>query len=367
MANNILASISEMLTPDIIGKLAAASGLDRTTAGSAIGAALPALLSSMADIAATPVGARKLTSAVAQQSSDLESLSNHLTGTQSADHGNDLLSSILGRRTTNIVAAGIASLLGARANSIQTLVGMVAPFLLGGLRRLQSMSGLDGDGLARMLVNQKDSIAQAIPEDLSSYLRRSIPAEGAASPKPQVRAEVPRYAAAAVATPRRESEGAKGMSWPYWALAIAALGGLLWAITPSTEEHSKTAAVPAQDIDRSKVAAAARGNGTYIVRPDSSWRSIGAATNAYVNRTVYSAQGEEIGTVRDIMMGSDGKAAAAVIGVGRYLGLGDKVVAVPFNTLRTEQRDGNPRLVVDLMKEALQTAPQYENTPASKQ
>lgn len=367
MANNIVASISEMLTPDIIGKLATASGLDRTTAGSALGAAVPAILSSMADLAATQVGARKLTNAVAQQSSDLENLSNQLMGSQSADHGNDLLSSILGRRTTNIVAAGIASLLGARANSIQTLVGMVTPFLLGGLRRLQGAQGLDGDGLASMLVDQKDSIAQAIPADLSSYLRRSIPAEGANSPKPPARPEAPRFAAAAISAPRRGSDGIKPMSWPYWVLALAALGGLLWAIAPGSEDQSKTVSVPAQDVDHSKVVAATRGNGAYILRPDRNWRSIGAASNAYVNRTVYSARGEEIGTVRDLMMDSDGKAAAAVIGVGRYLGLGDKVVAVPFNALRTEQRDGNPRLVVDLEKEALQTAPQYENTPASKE
>lgn len=365
MSNSIVASISEMLTPDIIGKLATASGLDRITTGTALGAAVPAILSSLAELATTPVGARKLTSAVARQSSDLESLSHHLAGSQSADHGNDLLSSILGRRTTNIFAAGIASLLGSRANSVQTLVGMLTPFLLGGLRRLQGTLGLDADGLARMLVDQKDSIAQAIPADLSSYLRRSIPADGASPQRAPAGPEAQRFASAATSAARRTSDGAEGMSWPYWALALAALGGLLWTIVPSQEEQ-RTASVPTQDAERSKVVATTPGNGAYILRPDRNWRSIGTASNAYVNRTVYSPRGDELGTVRDLMMDSDGKAAAAIIGVGRYLGLGDKVVAVPFNALRTEQRDGNPRLVVDLVKEALQSAPQYENTPAIK-
>jgi hypothetical protein len=365
MANGILASILEMLTPDIIGKLATASGLDRTTTGSALGAAVPTILSSLAELATTPIGARRLTSAVAQQSSDLESLSNHLMGSQAADHGNDLLSSILGRRTTNILAAGIAGLFGVRANSIQTLVGMLTPFLLGGLRRLQGTLGVDADGLARMLVDQKDSIAQAIPADLSSYLHRSIPADGASPQRATARPEAQRFASAATSAARRASDGAEGMSWPYWALALAVLGGLLWAIIPGQEEE-KTASVPTQDAERSKLVAATPRNGVYILRPDRNWRSVGTASNAYVNRTVYSSRGDELGTVRDLMMDPDGKAAAAIIGVGRYLGLGDKVVAVPFTALRTEQRDGNPRLVVDLLKEALQAAPQYENTPANK-
>ncbi len=328
---------------------------------------MPTILSSVAELATTPAGARKLASAVAKQTGDLDSLSNHLTGSQSADHGNDLLSSILGRRTTNVFAAGIASLLGIRGNSIQTLVGLLTPFILGGLRRVQGAQGLDGDGLGHMLVDQKDNIAQAIPDDLSSYLRRSIPAEGTSPPRQPARPEGERFAAAAISTPRRESEGTKGMSWPYWALALAALAGLLWAIVPGSEELSETAAVPARDIEPSNVVATKSGTGAFILRPDRNWRSIGTASNAYVNRTVYSARGDELGTVRDLMMDSNGTATAAIIGVGRYLGIGEKVVAVPFSAVRTEQRDGNPRLVVDLLKEALQAAPSYEITPASKQ
>ena len=363
MAKNIVASISEMLTPDIIGRLATASGLDRTVAGSALAAAVPTILSSLAELASTPAGARKLTNAVAQ-SGDLESLSNHLTGLQSADQGNNVPSSILGRGTTSVFAAGIASLLGARANSIQTLVGMATPFILSGLRRLQSAQGLDGDGLARLLVAQKETIAQAIPENLANYLRRNSPTDQANQQMQPALHEAQRFASAADLAARSKPDDAKGISWPYWALALVALGGLLWALIPSQEtEISKTATVSPEPVERTAIVTPATGDVSYILRPDRNWKSIGTSNNEYVNRALYNARGEQLGIVRDILMGLDGKEVAAVISVGRYLGIGDKVVAVPFSALRTEQRDGNPRLVVDLVKEALQAAPQYEIAP----
>lgn len=368
MTNNIVASISELLTPEIIGKLATASGLDRTMAGAAVEAAVPTILNGLADLVTHPGGARKLMSAVAQQSSDLESLSGSLIGSsQIAGNGNDLLSSLLGKKATNNFAAGIANLLGIRANAVQTLVGVVTPFVLAGLWRVQRAQGLDADGLARVLVEQKDNITSAIPDDLSSYLRRSGHPEGASAQRPPAQPEAQRAVSAITSSARRESDGAKSMSWPYWALALVALGGLLWALIPNQEsEKSKTVSVSNESADRPAFVPATAGSVTYILRPEANWRSIGASSNEYVSRAIYNARGEELGTVRDLMMGPDGKAAAAVISVNRYLGIGDKVVAVPFTALRTERREGNPRLVVDLVKEALQSAPQYENAPASK-
>lgn len=367
MTDNIVTSISEMMTPEIIGKLATASGLDRAMAGTAVEAAVPAILSGMSELVAVPGGARKLMSAVTQQLSDAENLTSGLIGpSQAADAGNDLLSTMLGKKVTNNFAAGIANVLGIRANAIQTVVGLVTPLVLSGLRHVQRARGLDADGLARMLVDQKDNIANAMPAGLSSYLRRSSLVEGANLQKPPVRAEAQRLASAMPATARREIADAKGMSWPYWALALVALSGLLWALLSEESEPIKSAFAPPQAIESPTRAPDTSGSVAYIVRPEGGWRSIGTSGNEYVNRAIYNARGEELGTVRDLMMGPDGKVAAAIISVDRYLGMGEKVVAVPFAALRLERRGDNPRLVVDLVKEALQSAPQYENTPASK-
>jgi len=368
MTSNILASISEMLTPEIIGKLATASGLDRAIAKEAVSATVPTVLSSIADLVTKPGGARKLMSAVSDQSGDLESLSNHLVGpSQAASSGINLLSSLLGNRTPNILASGIANMLGVSTNAVQTILGLVTPFVLSGLQRIQHARGLDANGLAQMLGDQKEAFAGAIPDGLASYLRKSGLIDEATRPRP-VTGQPATPSMPAMAAQTRASGSARSVAWPYWVLALAALGALLWALLPRDEgEATRTAAVSNKTTEQSKLQPATNGKLIYFARPERTWVSIGTAPNDYVNRVIHNARGEPLGTVRDVLMGPDGKATAAVISVGRYLGIGDKVVAVPFTTLRTEQSNGDRRLVIDIVKEALQSAPQFENIPASAQ
>lgn len=55
---------------------------------------------------------------------------------------------------------------------------------------------------------------------------------------------------------------------------------------------------------------------------------------------VYGADNKKIGTVKDILMNHDGSVQAVVIGVGGFLGIGAKEVAVPFHSVKwqTESR-----------------------------
>ena len=62
MAINLVTSIMQSLTPDMIAKIAALLGLDRGIAEKAIGAGIPAILASFANIASSPEGARQLSS-----------------------------------------------------------------------------------------------------------------------------------------------------------------------------------------------------------------------------------------------------------------------------------------------------------------
>jgi hypothetical protein len=366
MTSNILASISEMLTPEIIGKLATASGMDRTIAREAVNATVPAILNSIADLVMKPGGARKLISAVDEQSGDLESLSNQLVGpSQAASSGINLLSSLLGSRTPNIIASGVANLFGVSTNAVQTILGLVTPFVLSGLQRIQHARGLDAAGLAQMLGEQKDTFATAMPDGLATYLRKSGLVDEATRPRPATRpAAAPSMPAMASQT--RPDGGAKGVAWPYWVLALAALGALLWALMPHDDiEGTQTASITNNALEQPRLLPPTNGKIVYFARPERTWVSIGTAPNDYVDRVVHNVRGEPLGTVRDVLMGPDGKATAAVISVGRYLGIGDKIVAVPFTALRTEQREGDRRIVIDIVREALQSAPQFENIPAS--
>jgi hypothetical protein len=47
--------------------------------------------------------------------------------------------------------------------------------------------------------------------------------------------------------------------------------------------------------------------------------------------------------VKDVLLSKDGNVAAVIVGVGGFLGVGEKDVAVPFNTLALQEKNGDTR------------------------
>lgn len=79
-----------------------------------------------------------------------------------------------------------------------------------------------------------------------------------------------------------------------------------------------------------------------------------------VGEDVFNLAGENIGEIKDFVVGPDGMVRAAVIGVGGFLGVGEKNVAVDFRSLRmTRDQAGNERAVLDATKDSLKAAPSY--------
>ena len=88
--------------------------------------------------------------------------------------------------------------------------------------------------------------------------------------------------------------------------------------------------------------------------------SIGNRPNDYVAQDIYDRNGQKFGAIKDVLIGPDGSAAAVLINVGRFLGIGDKDIAVPVSALQLDQRDNTRRIVIDATKETLQSAPAFE-------
>ena len=80
-----------------------------------------------------------------------------------------------------------------------------------------------------------------------------------------------------------------------------------------------------------------------------------------IGTTVYSATDESLGEINDILFNEDdGSISAVVVGVGGFLGIGQKNVAVSFEALtETTDVDGNLKLVLDTSIEELETAPTF--------
>jgi hypothetical protein len=79
----------------------------------------------------------------------------------------------------------------------------------------------------------------------------------------------------------------------------------------------------------------------------------------YYNQSVYDPKDSKIGDINDLLIEKDGKVNAVIIGVGGFLGAGEKNVAVPFSTLKLTDKNGKRYLVMDTTKEALDKAPGY--------
>ncbi len=77
---------------------------------------------------------------------------------------------------------------------------------------------------------------------------------------------------------------------------------------------------------------------------------------------VYDKDNNKIGSISDLVLDSSGQIKMAVIGVGGFLGIGQKDVAVPFKDLKVAQRDGKEELTLDRTKDQLKDAPAYDKT-----
>jgi sporulation protein YlmC with PRC-barrel domain len=87
----------------------------------------------------------------------------------------------------------------------------------------------------------------------------------------------------------------------------------------------------------------------------------------YYNQSVYDNQDSKIGDVNDLLVDKDGKIGAVIVGVGGFLGAGEKNVAVPFSALKLTEKNGKRYLVMDTTKEALNSAPGYTFDRSTKQ
>lgn len=83
-----------------------------------------------------------------------------------------------------------------------------------------------------------------------------------------------------------------------------------------------------------------------------------------IGRQVYSSSSndaEHIGDVNNLVIGENGGVAAVIIGVGGFLGIGEKNVAVNYDELEwVTAEDDSERYVLNTTKEALETAPAFE-------
>ncbi|MGO9543555.1 MAG: PRC-barrel domain-containing protein [Rhodomicrobium sp.] len=80
----------------------------------------------------------------------------------------------------------------------------------------------------------------------------------------------------------------------------------------------------------------------------------------FINTPVMSKGGQQIGKISNLVFDQEGRIELAVIGVGGFLGIGEKEVAVPFDSVKSEMVNGKHVFTVDASKDQLKAAPSYK-------
>jgi len=84
----------------------------------------------------------------------------------------------------------------------------------------------------------------------------------------------------------------------------------------------------------------------------------GVRASKIIGQTVQNDQNQRVGKVEDLIVTSGDRITIAIVSVGGFLGMGDKLVAVPWEQLRAE---GDHLVLPGATKETMSGAPNFQN------
>ena len=211
---------SQLMSPDVLGKLSGLIGANESQTKTATSAAVPALLNVFGKMASTNSGADQL--AKAMGGLDLGMLGNlagALGGSQasglSSMGGSQLTSLLGGGNNLSSLVGTIASFAGMQPGIMKTLLTYLAPMVLGMVAK-QFTGKPDASSVSRLFSEQSNNIRGALPKGLS------LGDFGSASGRPS---EPARHGGH---SPEPQSAGLPGWLLPLLALGALGLGWYIW-------------------------------------------------------------------------------------------------------------------------------------------
>ena len=249
MAVNLVSLIMQFVTPSLISKMGDALGLDRDQAQKAVGVSVPAILAGLASTAAKPQNQQKLSNVMAHQSTALDAAKSAINDGRTgavAETGNNLLSSLLGDDTVNMLAGAVGRFAGIDPSTTKSLLGMLAPLTAGVVGQQQRSQGLNASGLANLLTSHSSQIMSAMPAGFASLLGSTGVLNGlsdswrsgatAAAATADRISDMPAQAAASVGQLEQASaQSVSASHWPWVIAVLAVLAGLGWYLFNDNE------------------------------------------------------------------------------------------------------------------------------------
>ncbi|MFG1299410.1 PRC-barrel domain-containing protein [Xanthobacter sp. V3C-3] len=139
---------------------------------------------------------------------------------------------------------------------------------------------------------------------------------------------------------------------PIYAVAAAALLSTAAIAQQTTPTTPGTTVPPAAQM----TPPAARASTAFIAQQSADQM----LASDLIGMTVRGGGDENLGEINDLVVDRSGTVMGALIGVGGFLGMGEKDVAVPFQAVEiTRGTDGKERLVLRKTKDELKAAPAF--------
>jgi sporulation protein YlmC with PRC-barrel domain len=142
--------------------------------------------------------------------------------------------------------------------------------------------------------------------------------------------------------------------------ALLATGALAQTATPPAAEPATPPAATKPMPDSGASSATTTTTRTESVTFKSAMSPSELLASDLTGMEVRNAAGENLGDINDLVLDNTGQPSVAIIGVGGFLGLGEKDVGVPFSALTiADASNGQSVARLDVTKEALKSAPNF--------
>ncbi len=261
MAASIIDLAKQYLTSEVVHKMSGALGEDPEHVEKAIGAGIPTILAGLLNMSSSS-GANRLVDMLKQEPTELShlggldgvfgNLGSILSGGGSADglmkYGQTLLSAIFGGKISSIVDL-ITRSVGIKSSSATSLLGMLAPLLMGVIKKELATRGVSAGALTNLLMSQKDQIAKYAPAGLSNVLGlKSLTDLGSVADSVKSASAVASREFGRAAT----AAASEGSAWLRWAaplaLLAAALLGVLYYYNNGAAQPTPDAGAPTDRV-----------------------------------------------------------------------------------------------------------------------
>ena len=169
---NLFEELREVLVGEVASKAANILGEKEEKVKTALEGLIPTVVGGLMKRSANEAGATTLMNVVKKGNHDgsiIEKLDDLLKNKESfaglVEKGNSVVSMLLPDKKSSI-ATMISQFAGVRNSTATALLSVVAPIVVGKLGKLVALQGLDKNGLANIILDQKSILLDETPEDL---------------------------------------------------------------------------------------------------------------------------------------------------------------------------------------------------------